>query len=85
MKFHWGAQRLAFKYVNWKGELHEYVIQPESLEFTDAGTVAKVDPRPGMQFRWVLHGQLITRDGDPRPEMSTRRRSFDLSSIQVGA
>jgi hypothetical protein len=66
-----------FLYRNWKGELHWYVIQPESIEFAVFG-----DPNSGQDPEWIFHGQVLTRDNDPRTDMGTRRRSFKLGVIE---
>jgi hypothetical protein len=64
------SSRLKFRYRNWRGVEHEYVIEPESVTF---GTP---------DHRWYLNGEVVTRDGDPRPEMGpTRRRSFHLAEL----
>lgn len=77
---------LKFRYTNWKGEEHEYVIEPEGISYSDYP--------PGEEpKRWQLHGMVVTRDGDPRPQLShhpgERRRSFllvglrDVEEVQV--
>lgn len=75
-------QTVEFDYVNWKGVLHHYVVTVESFEFgpydRGGGT-----PRPRDQWQWVMHGEVITRDDDSRPDMGpTRRRTFILSEIK---
>lgn len=70
-----------FRYVNWNGDPHEYIIKVLSVEFgpyDDGGGT----PRPVSMYGWVLHGDVVTRDGDPRPEMGpTRRRTFLIRKI----
>lgn len=72
---------LRFRYVNWRGVDHEYVVQVEGstlgIEFRDGRP-----PRdPNTLF---LHGEVITRDGDRRPEMGpTRRRSFEWDKLRA--
>lgn len=67
--------RVTFDYVNWRGDSHTYVIDPEGFEFA-AYNGANTD-------RWYLHGQVVTRDGDPREDMGpTRRRSFEIDGIK---
>lgn len=71
-------QILTFRYVNWHGHAHDYVIQVESLEWAlvDNSDYANI------RWQWIIHGSTITRDGDTRPEMGpTRRRSFLLDKI----
>lgn len=57
-----------FDYVNWHGDPHHYVVN------FSAGQA----PGPTLhEGRLCLVGQLVSRDGDPRPEMgATRRRPF---------
>jgi hypothetical protein len=66
---------LKFDYINWKGEAHTYVIVP---------TGADIGPKKSHgEFRPMLHGNVLTRDGDDRPEMGpTRRRSFVLAELK---
>lgn len=71
---------IKFTYVNWRGDEHEYVIKLESLEYGhygEHGSTGSVG-----EMNWVLHGHVVTRDGDPRPDMGTRRRTFLLNKIQ---
>lgn len=60
---------LEFTYQNWRGDVHTYVIEPESISFGNP------DPH------WYLNGMLVTRSGDPRPELADRRRSFILAKM----
>lgn len=61
---------LVFDYINWRGEQHQYAMQVESISFGSPDA------------RWYLNGWLVTRDGDPRPEMEgNRRRSFLLTDV----
>jgi hypothetical protein len=70
------ASALMFEYINWRGVLHVYVIRPDVVE-AQRLTFGKPDPK------WYLNGQVVTRDGDPRPEMGdNRRRSFELTKIR---
>lgn len=78
-----GNELLKFIYVNWSGEEHEYVIEPESLEYKD---IHYIHPKTGEYHgeHHVIHGMVVTRDGDPRPEMGdNRRRSFIVAKMQV--
>lgn len=70
-----------FLYRNWRGDLHWYVVKPESIEFgphDNHGTGA----RPESEWNWVFHGEVVTRDGDARPDMGTRRRSFLMGTME---
>ena len=73
-----------FTYCNWRGDVHEYVVKPESIELGpyDGGGYHSNDREgePSDQH-WVFHGEVVTRDGDTRPDMGTRRRTFLLGSI----
>lgn len=65
---------LKFRYVNWRGRRHEYVVEPIGIELFE---------RQGAGTHWTLHANVVTRDGDPRPEMGpTRRRSFMMTGIR---
>jgi hypothetical protein len=70
-----------FLYRNWKGDLHWYVVKPESIElgpYDQHGSGA----RPVEEYQWVFHGEVVTRDGDTRPDMGTRRRSFLMGTME---
>lgn len=68
---------LEFVYTNHDGIDYAYVIEPESIGFIPESSV-RVDAG-----HWVLHGQVVTRAGDPRPEMgSNRRRTFVLINMR---
>ena len=70
---------LRFRYKNWKGNDHEYVIEPEKIEF---GHYSAMGAAMG-ETNWVLHGMVVTRDGDLRPDMEpSRRRTFLLTQIR---
>lgn len=74
------GQLVQFRYKNWRDQDYDYVIEVESLQygrFRKDGVGHELDPRV-----WVLHGQLITRDGDDRSEMNPRRRTFLLDDIR---
>lgn len=76
------GQLVQFDYVNWKTNDYHYVIEIESVEF---GPYGRADPRDTDRsvWHWLLHGTVVTRDGDPRPEMGpTRRRSFIIERIR---
>lgn len=70
---------LKFDYVNWRGERHEYIIVPQGEPITEQYT----RQGQGDTKTLYLHGQLITRDGDPRIELGpSRRRSFEISRLE---
>lgn len=67
-------QVLRFRYTNWRGAAHTYAIVPEGTSYEKLATTG--------DSRWMLHGHVITRDGDPRQEMgSNRRRSFAIAGM----
>lgn len=71
---------LRFRYKNWKGNDHEYVIDPEKIEY---GRYSAQGAAIDDETNWVLHGFVVTRDGDLRPDMGpTRRRTFLLCQIR---
>ncbi len=74
------GQTVQFRYTNWRGDEYEYVVEVESFQFgrfQKSGIGREPDPRV-----WVLHGQVITRDGNERPEMNPRRRTFLLDDVK---
>ena len=81
--FEGGSPLLKFTYENWRGVVHEYVIDPESMEH---GPYDKNGFNDDREHQWVLHGFVVTRDGDVRPELSShpggRRRTFLLTGIE---
>lgn len=79
-----GPRILRFQYKNWRGDEHEYVVDfghPGTnctLELDDMGDPENegIDATE-RETHLLLSGHVITRDGDPRPEMDpSRRRSF---------
>jgi len=66
-----------FIYTNWKGDTYNYVVKPESIEYAVPG-----DPHSGNKKEWLFHGEVVTRDGDTRPDMGTRRRTFKLYGMR---
>lgn len=61
---------IRFNYTNWREEDHEYVVEPESVS-------------RGKGEHWYLHATIVTRDGNPRPEIDgNRRRSFELARLE---
>jgi hypothetical protein len=74
---------IEFEYMNWRDNLHTYVVQPEGVAIGtyDPGGHSS-DPADST---FVLHGTVVTRDADTRPEMGdNRRRTFIIQKI-VGA
>jgi hypothetical protein len=61
--------RLKFRYVNWRGDEHVYIIEPEEKLSVTRGKL-------------MLSGQVVTRDGDERKDMGNRRRSFELTGLR---
>jgi hypothetical protein len=65
---------LRFEYTNWHGDTHTYVIDPRSGH------------KPGLHVHegeWCISGWVVSRDGDPRPEMGdNRRRTFKLAEMR---
>ena len=70
---------LAFDYTNHRGDSHRYVIEPEKIEcgpYDQGGLNEQLE-------RWVLHGKVITRDGDRRAELGQqRRRTFQMDGLR---
>lgn len=71
---------IRFRYVNWRGDEHEYVIDVESIEYGryDAGGYGQ-----GQRLQWVLNGFVVTRDGEERRDEkgNQMRRTFMLDGI----
>ncbi len=75
------APRWRFRYTNWRGTEHEYVIDVEGVEAPrDFGTYTG-EKATGDRV-WVVHGDVVTRDGDPRKSVVTRRRTFKLDELR---
>jgi len=67
-------KQLKFRYKNWRGVDHEYVV-----ELTGAGVGVDDYNRD----RPVVHAEVVTRDGDRRPEIGqNRRRTFVISEMR---
>jgi hypothetical protein len=68
-------QALKFKYKNWRGEHHTYIIDPEpgSLVFKAPGS--GVD-----ETSWTISGRCLMRDGEQRADWP--RRTFKLSGMR---
>lgn len=69
---------IEFTYKNWHDTTHEYVIDVECFEWMG---MEGHQPNSMAPETMVLHGSLITRDGDEREGMLTRRRSFRVDSL----
>jgi hypothetical protein len=66
-----------FKYVNWKGILHTYLVKPEIIEY---GEYTEQGKSFDGERNWVLHGTMIERDGASR---DVGRRTFVLSKMEA--
>jgi hypothetical protein len=67
---------LKFKYVNWRGEDHEYLLKPEPESLT---------VHANKQSHWTISGRVIERDGKPHPHSDgivRVRRTFELHKIR---
>lgn len=68
---------LKFQYRNWRGEEHTYVIEPTGADVSPPS----FDHEPN---RVMLHGNLISRDGDERCDLGiSRQRSFVLVNMRL--
>lgn len=69
--------RLRFRYLNWHDVDHEYVIDCEGMTLgIELHKHGKAHVRsPDVLF---LHGQVVTRDSEPRPG----RRSFVVADLR---
>ena len=64
---------MRFEYTNWRGEDHEYVVRPESLD-----CVNYMHGKDKELMVWVMHAWVITRDKESRPG----RRTFILNGLR---
>jgi hypothetical protein len=64
---------LAFDYTNWRGVRYRYVVDFRA-GVAPGPTRHEGDP--------ALAGSLITRDGDPRHDMGSRRRTFLIDGME---
>lgn len=78
---------IQFRYINWRGEEHIYVIDVESIEFAPYGPATDVDD---IKPQWVMNGHVVTRDGKPRgpthhdrnKERQANRRTFLIEKME---
>ncbi len=79
-------QPLEFEYVNHRKMRYTYKVLPLSIEYgyyhPDGGGIVPVHMRDDYVPMWVLNADVITRDGDPRDDMGTRRRTFIFDKIR---
>ena len=69
--------QLEFQYLNYHGRNHVYLIEVEGMDFK-----LGVRTESAIEDAWYINGNVVTRDGDTRPEMGpTRRRSFRLDRM----
>jgi hypothetical protein len=76
---------LKFRYVNWRGDDHEYVIIPSHRGVkSPPGFHASPTSMSHDTNHLMLSGDVVTRDGDPRPDMDAtgRRRSFVIVNMR---
>lgn len=80
------SARLTFRYHH-DGTLHEYCVVAQELDFGFYGEAGQkiAEAAAGLlEASWVLHAEVVTRDGDPRPDMlPTRRRTFLLDGMRL--
>ena len=72
--------RLKFRYWNWQGEDHEYVIIPESVEvgsYDISGKHGRARP-----LNVVLHGAVVTKDSRDRRDRGNQRRTFIVAKMR---
>jgi hypothetical protein len=62
--------RLSFSYINHRGELHSYLVEPIELDFGPCQCFPDDPDRPV----WHIRANVIERDHEPRPG----ERSFAL-------
>lgn len=63
---------LLFKYKNWHGDDHEYLVIPDDI------SVGVTDYDRG---ELVLNAIFLNRDGDVREDVIERRRTFVVKDI----
>lgn len=62
--------RLSFSYINHRGDLHSYLVEPIAMEFGPCQCFPEDPDRPV----WHIRANVIERDHEPRPG----ERSFAL-------
>lgn len=74
-------KNLRFDYINWRGELHTYVIKPLRLNW---GKCKCHRSNPDLES-WNITGVVVTRDGDARAGLGTepgnRTRTFAVTRM----
>lgn len=70
---------LAFDYVNWRGDDHHYLIEPEGPPSFELGPF--VEGRP-VYRAWCVSGSVIERDGVTRSAAGTNRRTFAVDKMR---
>ena len=68
-------RRLRFRYWNWHGDDHQYVITPESMQL---GSYDIGGTHEGKPLNFVMHGTVETRDMRPHPG----RRTFIVAKMR---
>lgn len=68
--------KLQFRYTNWRGEEHLYLVEPQAISFVKAAS----DDGPA----WYLHALCLQRDGESRRGHADQfpRRSFKLKDLE---
>lgn len=69
---------IVFTYKNWRHEHHAYIVRVESIEFGYYhGDKDGANEGPN----WLLHGDVISRDGKPHRQWERRDREFPRRSF----
>lgn len=74
-------EEIEFRYLNWRGDEHTYVLRIESIEFGYYGGHSE----PGNEEEWLMSGLNISRDGESRKNSPTAgwpRRTFRMSEMR---
>jgi hypothetical protein len=74
------GDEISFRYLNWRNEEHEYCVKVESISIGtyDAGGMHTNLPLRPDNLQFVLHAEVMTRDGVDRPA----RRTFIVGKIR---
>lgn len=69
--------RLRFKYTNWRGHEHDYLVEPQTLvyQWVEVADSTTVPSEP----HWIVNARMISRDGEPR---RVGTRSFILANMR---